>query len=408
MTGYYQLADGSGVDIAPSTDGHFRWRRQDGTSGLLSRRDDGKWSSTLGWTARDDGNVVDLSECERGAVRFSGVVGQRVRFDATDVRFASGDARLAGRLVLPAGRDAVPIVVLVHGSEDSSALHTYALQRLLPARGVGVFVYDKRGTGASTGKFTHDLRQLAADASAALREAKSLAGPRAGRIGFYGTSQGGWTAPLAATLVHADFIIVGYGLAVSPVEEDREALVLDMTRHGFGRTEIAKALEIGTAAQSVARNRFQSGYGALRQVIGKYKTQPWFPFVRGNLTGIVIGMPEAELRERGPRVFAGIIPDYDPMPVLRRLKTPQLWVLGGEDIDAPYLETNRRLMALKNTGHRISIAVYPDVEHGLYRFEVKGEERLSTRQPSSLLLLLTTFAAGKPLAGAYDDARLAL
>jgi alpha-beta hydrolase superfamily lysophospholipase len=81
--------------------------------------------------------------------------------------------------------------VLVHGSEDTSALHSYALQRLLPAMGVGVFVYDKRGTGASSGVFTHDIEQLAEDAAAALAEARRLSGRRLGRVGFYGTSQGG-------------------------------------------------------------------------------------------------------------------------------------------------------------------------------------------------------------------------
>ena len=42
-------------------------------------------------------------------------------------------------------------VVLVHGAEHDSARKYYFLQRLFPAEGVGVFVYDKRGTGGSPG-----------------------------------------------------------------------------------------------------------------------------------------------------------------------------------------------------------------------------------------------------------------
>lgn len=403
---YYQLADGSGVDIAPSDEGHLRWRRLDGTSGYLSPTADGNWSSALGWTGRDDGTTVDLAHCGEGEMRFAGVVGHRLSLDSSEVRFASGDAQLAGRLVLPTGRDTVPIVVLVHGSEDSSALRFFALQRLLPVQGVGVFVYDKRGTGASGGAFTHDLHQLAADARAALDAARSMAGARAGRIGYYGTSQGGWTAPLAATLGHPDFIIVGYGLAVSPLDEDREALALDMTRHGFGAKEVAKALEIGTAAQAIVRSQFKSGYDELRVVVDKFKTEPWFHFVRGNVTGIVLETPETTLREKGPRMFAGLDLDYDPAPVLRSLKTPQLWILGGEDIDAPYLQTYRRLLAFKSMKLPISIVVYPHVEHGLYAFETKGDERLSTRQPESLQRLIVAFARGQRLDARYDDARL--
>lgn len=403
---YFQLADGSGVDIAPSTEGHLRWRRVDGTSGLLSPQADGKWSSALGWTGRADGKIVDLTDCGRGVIRFAGVTGRRLDFDTTETLFKSGDVQLAGRLVLPPGRATVPIVVLVHGSEDDSARRFYPLQRLLPASGVGVFVYDKRGTGDSKGVYTHDIYQLAADANAALMTAKSLGGARVGRIGYYGTSQGGWVAPLAASFGRPDFVMVGFGLAVSPVDEDREALELDMTRHGFGSAEIAKALEIGAAVHAIMRSRFQFGYDRLASVIEKYRNEQWFKFVRGNVTGIVIHMPEATIREQGPRLLPGIISDYDPMPVLRGLETPQLWILGEDDIDAPYLETYRRLMALRKEGRPISVVVYPHVEHGLYEFELQGEERLSTRQPASLQRLLTEFARSGKLGSAYDNARV--
>lgn len=403
---YYQLADGSGVDIAPAADGNYRWRAVDGTSGLLTRRADGLWASSLGWTARNDGRLIDLAGCAKGKIRFAGVNGQAVKFDTTDMQFKGGDVQLAGRLVMPAGNDAVPIVVLVHGSEDSSALRFFALQRLLPAQGIGVFVYDKRGTGQSGGTFTHNLHQLAADADAALTQARALAGSRLERIGYYGTSQGGWTAPRAATLGRPDFLIVGYGLAVSPVQEDREALTLDMSRHGFGPEETAKALKIGSAAHAIVRDNFRSGYEELRLLTKKYGEEPWYRFVRGNITGLVIQTPEAELREQGPRLFAGLIPDYDPMPVLRKLKTPQLWILGGEDIDAPPVETQRRLMELKKRGRAISVVVYPAAEHGLFNFEVEKEERLSTRQPASLLRLLASFARGEPVSPAYDDAHV--
>lgn len=403
---YYRLSDGSGVDIARAADGHFRWRRPDGTTGLLTRGADGSWSSTLGWTGHDDGKTADLSACRAGRIVFSGIEGHRAALSVRDGAFLSGSTELAGRLILPEGKAKAPIVVLVHGSEDSSARESYALQRLLPAQGVGVFVYDKRGTGGSKGVFTHDIPTLAGDARAALATARAWAGGRGGRIGYYGTSQGGWTAPLAASQDKPDFVIVGYGLAVSPIVEDREAIELDMTRHGFGPAETAKALRIGAAVETIVRSDFQSGYEALRAVLAQYQGEPWLKFVRGNVTGIVLKTPEATLRTDGPKLFRGINPDYDPMPVLKRLRVPQLWILGGEDIDAPYRETDRRLTALKRAGMPISIVVYPDVEHGLYAFETEGEERLSTRQPASLQKLIIDYALGRPLSYTYDNARV--
>lgn len=404
MVGYYRLSGGSGVDLGYADTGKLRWRRPDGTSGLLAPSGADAWTSTLGWTGRADGVLVNTQRCAQGEITVDGHAGQRLQFARTETRFESGGTSLAGRLILPAGEQRVAVVVLVHGSEDASALRFYALQRLLPASGVGVFVYDKRGTGESAGIFTHDLHQLADDAAAALVEARRLSGRRLGRIGFYGTSQGGRTAPRAATLTAADFVMVGYGLAVTPLDQDREALALDMTRHGFGPEATAKALEIGKAAENILRSGFQSGYAELAALRESFRGEPWLPHVRGNVTRLMIEMPEASLRKVGPTAFNGARPDYDPMPVLEKLEVPQLWVFGGQDIDAPYAQSFRRLRKLQADGKPISIAVYPHVEHGLYAFEEVGGERLSTRQPASLLSLLKDFALTGRVKEAYEDA----
>src|SRR3546814_3657337 len=86
---------------------------------------------------------------------------------------------------------------------------------MLPAAGIGAFVYDKRGTGASGDKYTQVFSLLADDAVAALAETRRMAGARGTRFGFQGLSQGGWIAPLAATRTQVDFLIVSFGLAVS-------------------------------------------------------------------------------------------------------------------------------------------------------------------------------------------------
>lgn len=405
-TGYYRLAGGGSVDIGPgATPDSLRWRRPDGTSGLLTKTEAGRWKSTRGWTGQDDGVAVDLGSCADGRIRLDDEVGHKVEFDTRDVRFDAGGATLAGRLVLPKGNARLPVAVLVHGSEDSSALQRYALQRMLPAMGVGVFVYDKRGTGDSGGTFTHNLHELARDAASALAEARRLAGPRASRVGYYGTSQGGWTAPLAADMASADFVIVGYGLAVSPADEDREAIALDMSRHGFGRSETAKAQEVGDAARAILLSKFEGGYDQLQAVLKKHAGEAWLPYVRGNVTQLMIKTPEAVLRTEGPRLFNGVIADYDPLPALAAVKAKQLWVLGAEDIDAPHAETLRRLKALRASGKPIAVVVYRHVEHGLYEFETAPNgERLSTRQPATLLGLIAGFAHDNTIPSAIADA----
>jgi hypothetical protein len=109
--GTYRLSDGGIVDIARSYGDTLRWRRFDGTTGALTKQSNGLWTSTLGWTERPDSKTVRMSDCAAGRVTFDGMKGQRLAFDATDTTFTSHGTTLSGRLLLPEGTAAVPIVV---------------------------------------------------------------------------------------------------------------------------------------------------------------------------------------------------------------------------------------------------------------------------------------------------------
>ena len=301
--GTYHLQDGADVDIGAADGPHLRWRRIDGTTGELTKTSDDSWISTLGWTQRPDGKRVSFSDCANGEINFDGVKGKRIAFDVTETKFQGAGVSLAGRLVMPKGSSRVPIAVLIHGSEHDSARDFYALQRQFPAAGIGAFVYDKRGTGASTGRYTQDYLLLAEDAIAAVHEAKRLAHGRADRIGYQAGSQGGWVAPLAAKIEPVDFIIVGFGLAVSPLDEDREAIALDITRHGYGADVMAKAMEIADATAAILLSDFREGYDRLDAARARYGNEPWFKYVHSDITFALLGMSEAQLREQGPELL---------------------------------------------------------------------------------------------------------
>ena len=390
--GTYHLEDGTTIDIGATDGPHLRWRRWDGTTGELTETSDGSWTSTLGWTKRPDGKRVSFADCAKGEITFDGVKGKRIAFEVTETKFQGAGVTLAGRLVMPKGNGRVPIVVLIHGSENDSARDFYALQRLFPSEGIGAFVYDKRGTGASTGHYTHDYLLLADDAIAAVHEAKRLAGNRAGRIGYQAGSQGGWVAPLAAKIEAVDFIIVGFGLAVSPLEEDREAIALDITRHGYGADVMAKAMEIADATAAILVSDFRDGYDRLQAVRARYKDEPWFKYVHGDVTFELLKMTPAQLREKGPELLPHLPAQYDPMPVLRNLDVPQLWILGSDDTDAPSAETERRLRALAADGKPIITAVFPHADHGIYEYEAKPDgSRVSTRNPDGYFAMMRDF-----------------
>jgi len=404
--GSYRLDDGSDVDIGNADDGKLRWRRKDGTTGALTRSPDGRWHGTLGWTDRADGVEVSFADCAEGTLAFAGVAGEKIGFDVTETRFEGAGVTLAGRLTLPPGNGRVPIVVLVHGAEHSSALDTYTLQRQFASEGIGVFAYDKRGTGKSGGRYSQDYLVLATDVIAAMREAKRLAGPRAGRVGYQAGSQGGWVAPLAARIEPVDFVIVGFGLAVSPLEEDREAIAFDMQRQGYDAAVMAKAMEVADATAAIVLSGFREGYEQLEALKEKYSGEPWFKHVHGNITFYLLENPEDVVREQGPVLLAGVPAQYDPMPVLRNLDIPQLWILGGQDTDAPSAETVRRLSRLKAAGRPITAAVYPDADHGIYEFETgKDGKRVSTRHPDGYFRMMRDFILDGRLKAEYGTAQ---
>jgi pimeloyl-ACP methyl ester carboxylesterase len=402
--GTYRLTDGADVDVG-SVDGQsLRWRRKDGTSGKLTPTADGRWTSTLGWTDRRDGKTVAF-DCDRASIDFAGVHGKRIAFDVTDVRFKSAGVDLAGRLVMPKGKGKVPVVILVHGSEHDSARDLYALQRQFPSEGIGAFVYDKRGTGASGGRYTQNYLMLADDAIAAMREAKRLAAARAGRIGYQAGSQGGWVAPLAARIEPVDFVIVGFGLAVSPLDEDREAIELDMTRHGYGADVVAKAMDVADATAAVLLSDFREGYDKVAAVRARYGSEPWFKYVHGDVSFVILEKTEAELRAVGPTLLPGVPLQYDPTPVLRNLATPQLWILGKDDVEAPSAETARRLKALAGAGQPITTVVFPNAEHGIYEYETAPDgTRLSTRQPDGYFRMMRDFILTGRIGSHYGTA----
>lgn len=403
--GAYRLSDGSVIDLGPA-DGGLRYRQFDGATGVVRAGGDGAWTSTLGWTDRPDGKRFVVGACGTGELRVDqGAVartGKRIEFDVTETRFKARDVELAGRLVLPRGAGRVAIAVLIHGSETTSARDQYALQRLLPAEGIGAFVYDKRGTGGSGGTYTQDFSLLADDAVAAMREARRLAGARAGRVGYQGGSQGGWVAPLAATRAPVDFVVVSFGLAVSPAEEDQQEVELEMQLAGHGPETIAKALEVARAAEAVFASGFTDGLERFDEVRAKYRGEPWYKDLHGNLTRFLLPYTAAQLREQAAAYRFGTPLYYDSMPVLRVVAAPQLWLLGGDDLEAPSAETARRIRSLAALGRPITLAVFPHAEHGMTEYErAPSGERVSTRFAPGYFAMMRDFIRDGRLGEVY-------
>ena len=174
-------------------------------------------------TFRDNGghggvHVVDLDV--KG--RQSGAYATRVPIRQEEVTFKNGDVTLAGTLVIPDSKGKRPAIVFTHGSGPQLREVMWGLGYLFAARGFVVLSYDKRGVGKSTGNWGEaSFEDLADDAVAAARFLQARTDIAANQIGFWGLSQGGWIAPLAASrFPDAAFAIALSGGGLSPAETE--------------------------------------------------------------------------------------------------------------------------------------------------------------------------------------------
>lgn len=331
------------------------------------------------------GTKDSIIACENGAPIYDGRTLPAASIEETDTTFESGGVTLAGRLIEPAGAKGEPrtLAVFVHGSESTPTVGYSAYPYLFAAEGVSVFAYDKRGTGASDGEYTQDFHRLAGDAVAAAREARRLAAGRYDRFGLYGGSQGGWVAPLAANDADADFIIVGFGLVLTPLEEDAEQVFDEMRRAGYDENAIEQARIVTDATGEVVAEKFSAeSIAKLHEVKNTFRSAPWLSKIEGEFTGSV-------LRASADDLAAGVIEGFNDLEVPWRhdavaaicgVKAPQLWVIAAEDTVAPGLVTRDRLAMLQREGSPITTALFPDTEHGMWEFaEAPDGSRTVTR-----------------------------
>ena len=329
--------------------------------------------------------------CGIGDVVVGGKHWTPIAFRETPATFDSVGTKMTGVLIEPRGVDAGrPLVVMVHGSERTSPIggvYGYAMA----AQGISVFVYDKRGTGGSDGEYTQNFELLAEDAANALGQARGMAAGRYGRAGFFGGSQGGWVAPLAATRTKADFVAIGFGLVASPIEEDREQMVSEVRAAGLGDDAVALVNRLSQATAGLLLSDFRTGYDKLDAVRAEMKDKPWAAKIEGEYSGAIARMPSDDLRRIGRARVDNLelIWDYDAVAALKKLDAPLLWVLAGEDREAPIETTRGALLGLAKQGKPVDVYLFPRTDHGMWEFTTDANgERQITRITDGYLKLL--------------------
>jgi len=221
---------------------------------------------------RFEGNVLTFATAR------ATVAAHRVQYRQTDVTIPASGATLAGTITEPLGAGPHPGIVVVHGSEPGERYFYDVWVGIYAGLGLDVLTYDKRGIGASTGRYPGEfptdesLQVYADDAATALDFLRTWPGVDTNRVGFHGGSQGGWTVPLAIKRhAGASFAI----LVSAPATTVGQTNLWSDYSGGGSHLPTASQAEMEAADLMTDPNARLAAYNKIEQELVKFVA--WFP-----------------------------------------------------------------------------------------------------------------------------------
>lgn len=271
-----------------------------------------------------------------------------------ELTIASAEVRLGATLYAPEASRPLPAVLLLHGSGPDGRENPYYRQLVeaFARRGFAVLVYDKRGSGASTGDWREvPFTVLIDDAEAALRQLRQHPWIDSSRVGIWGGSEGATLAALVAARAPRVAFVIVQSMSGPPFgEQYRFQAAREFRGHP---TDSVAALTLVDAKLAYVRGTVAwSAYDSLaRASAGRSFAAYASP-----------SAPESWWW----RWYATKV-DVSPLPSLAALRTPVLAVWGAADVLVP-VDTSRALVRaarapLRQAGDEI--LVIPDASHTL-------------------------------------------
>lgn len=281
----------------------------------------------------------------------------RVAIRERELVWTSGGATLKGTLLMPADvHGPVAAVVLTHMSGNTVRDGYHEFANYFVSRGMAAFIYDRRGSGKSTGdEASAGMHQLADDAIAAVHLLMTQPGIDPGRIGTWGHSQGGWIAPMAAARSpHVHFVIAQSAAAVTAAEQEIFRVENVARAAGLSDSDVAAAV----AYERLLMTWVRTGEGRDRIVaLSKAsKAAPW-----ANIVELRDDLPEH------PSDRSRTFWNLDPVPDLEQVRVPILVIHGAHDAFVPVpVSVQRMRSAFAKSGTDAEFHLFASTEHGMW------------------------------------------
>jgi pimeloyl-ACP methyl ester carboxylesterase len=298
------------------------------------------------------------------------------------VSIDSGPVRLSGTLLLPAGKGPHPAIVLLHGSGPLTRHSFGPYPHFFASLGLAVLIFDKRGTGESTGirldASTGALESLPKDynypdpllddALAAFRFLQGRQEIDSRRIGFWGSSEGGMLATQAAAKAKDVAFAINSSGFIGPLWQTLHYQAGALARErGLSDSQVDEVLAFSSLWMRVAR----TGEGYAQFVAARDKARredkDWlFYWQSGEFTSL------KQMRWDWDHTLS-----FNPMTALKTVTCPVLGLWGERDplTDAPRAAQSMR-EALAAGGNRdVTTRIIADGSHSL--MEVPDRRRMA-------------------------------
>jgi len=280
-------------------------------------------------------------------------------FQKQEVTFKNNDITLAGSLYLPTGDCPCPAVLFIHGSGSQTRGEYRYYAYKLAQNGIISLVYDKRGTGGSTGElYDSDYEDYAKDALAGMKFLRQRKDVKEDGVGFIGYSEGEWVAPLAFGFAteKPNFIAVVGASGFSPAGQVNEEVKIRLSSSGFDSSAISQAISLNKWVfhfQRTGENR-----DSLLTAIQRNRNESWF------ITAEDIPKSDDELGQFEDYSWWRSVMDTNPDSLWSQVDVPILFLKGEQDDRSRADLAERKLMtALKQTNNNIEFIHFSGADH---------------------------------------------
>lgn len=331
----------------------------------------------------------------RGALKKE-VEKENVSYKQEEVTFSNGENTFAGTLTIPPVKGKHPAVVMITGSgaqNRDEEIMGFKIFKIIAdnftKNGIAVLRYDDRGVGGSKGKSVMEstTQEFAEDVVQAVKYLQSRDDINSKQIGLCGHSEGGIVAPLASTMDEdIAFMVLIAGTSIKGIDIIKEQSRMIMKANDTPQEEIDRQLEM----YDMIYNSINTGTGwdKLKEDLASRMMKDMdnsTDSAKAKNEEFSKQMAEMQIKSFSAPWFKFFV-NYDPYPVLTKVKVPVLALFGENDLQVlPSQNKSPMEEALSKSGTKdYKIVVMPKANH-MFQSAVTGSPKEYSSLPKEFV-----------------------